>query len=71
MPAYERIMPLDLLPVPLLRALAVGDVEGARRLGCLDLLEEDLALCSFVCPAKGVYGPMLRRVLDRIRKEGG
>jgi len=68
--SYESVMPLDIVPTFLLRALIVGDVEQARELGCLELDEEDLALCTFVCPGKYVYGPMLRESLTRIEKEG-
>jgi Na+-transporting NADH:ubiquinone oxidoreductase subunit A len=67
---YERVMPLDILPTPLLRSLLVGDTEAAVALGCLELAEEDLALCSFVCPSKHDFGPVLRSVLDQIHKEG-
>lgn len=67
---YEKVMPLDILPTFLLRALAVGDDEQAEALGCLELDEEDLALCSFVCPGKTDYGPLLRSCLNRIEKEG-
>jgi Na+-transporting NADH:ubiquinone oxidoreductase subunit A len=68
--AYEKIMPLDILPTQLLRALIVGDTEQAQLLGCLELDEEDLALCTFVCPGKYEYGPILRDNLARIEKEG-
>lgn len=68
--SYERIMPLDILPTQLLRALIVGDTETAQDLGCLELDEEDLALCTFVCPGKYEYGPILRDNLTRIEKEG-
>jgi len=67
---YEKIMPLDILPTQLLRALIVGDTETAQQLGCLELDEEDLALCTFVCPSKYEYGPILRDVLTRIEQEG-
>lgn len=67
---YERVMPLDLLPTLLLRDLIVGDTDSAQALGCLELDEEDLALCSFVCPGKYEYGTLLRNVLDKIEKEG-
>lgn len=67
---YERVMPLDILPTHLLRSLVVGDIERAEQLGCLELDEEDLALCTFVCPGKTEYGPILRRNLDMIEKEG-
>jgi len=67
---YEKVMPLDILPTHLLRALAVGDTEQAQLLGALELDEEDLALCTFVCPGKYEYGPILRDNLTRIEKEG-
>ena len=66
--AYDRVTPLDILPTPLLRALIVGDTEMAEALGCLELDEEDLALCAFVCPGKWDYGPLLRSNLDGIAK---
>jgi Na+-transporting NADH:ubiquinone oxidoreductase subunit A len=47
-----------------------GDDEQAERLGCLELLEEDLALCSFVCPGKNDYAPALRAALRRLEGEG-
>ena len=67
---YERVMPMDILPTYLLRSLIVGDVESAEKLGALELDEEDLALCTFVCPGKTEYGPILRQNLERIEKEG-
>jgi Na+-transporting NADH:ubiquinone oxidoreductase subunit A len=67
---YERVVPMDLLPTFLLRALASGDTERAEELGCLELDEEDLALCSFVDPGKADFGPMLRRTLETIEKAG-
>ncbi len=67
---YERVMPLDILPTFLLRALIVRDTDQAQALGCLELDEEDLALCSFVCPGKYEYGPILRDNLTRIEREG-
>lgn len=67
---YEKVMPLDIIPTFLLRALAMDDIERAEQLGCLELEEEDLALCSFVCPGKNDFGAMLRRNLEIIEKEG-
>ena len=68
--AYEKVMPLDIMATYLLRALAVDDVEEAEKLGCLELDEEDLALCTFVCPSKIDHGSELRRNLTLIAKEG-
>ncbi|MDN4502564.1 Na(+)-translocating NADH-quinone reductase subunit A [Alteromonadaceae bacterium BrNp21-10] len=67
---YERIMPLDILPTLLLRDMLSGDTDGAQTLGCLELDEEDLALCTYVCPGKYNYGPVLRDCLNTIEKEG-
>lgn len=68
--SYERVVPLDVLPTQLLRALLVHDTDSAQVLGCLELDEEDLALCSFVCPSKYDFGPALRANLERIEREG-
>lgn len=67
---YEEVMPLDILATPLLISLIVGDTEQAQLLGCLELDEEDLALCTFVCAGKYEYGPILRENLSLIEKEG-
>ena len=67
---YERVMPLDILATQLLRALVTSDTDLAQQLGCLELDEEDLALCTFVCPGKYEYGPILRESLTKIEKEG-
>jgi Na+-transporting NADH:ubiquinone oxidoreductase subunit A len=67
---YERIMPLDIIPTLLLRDIISGDTDGAVSLGCLELDEEDLALCTYVCPGKYNYGPILRDCLTTIEKEG-
>ncbi|ANP77314.1 Na(+)-translocating NADH-quinone reductase subunit A [Vibrio sp. 10N.222.51.C8] len=67
---YEKVMPLDMEPTLLLRDLCAGDVDSAQALGALELDEEDLALCTFVCPGKYEYGQLLRECLDTIVKEG-
>ena len=67
---YERIMPLDILPTLFLRDLCAGDTDSAQQLGALELDEEDLALCTFVCPGKTDYGVLLRDCLTTIEKEG-
>jgi len=67
---FERVMPLDILPTMLLRDLVAGDTDSAQQLGALELDEEDLALCTFVCPGKTDYGVYLRDCLTTIEKEG-
>lgn len=67
---YEEVMPLDIVPTYLLRSMVAGDLEKAEQLGCLELAEEDLALCTVVCPGKYDYGPILRETLSTIEAEG-
>lgn len=67
---FEKVMPLDILAGPLLRALIVGDLDMAEKLGALELDEEDLALCTYACTGKYEYGPILRERLTRIELEG-
>ncbi len=67
---YERVFPFDILPTFLLRSLLVNDLTRAEELGALELDEEDLALCTFVCPGKHDYGAVLRHNLETIWKEG-
>jgi Na+-transporting NADH:ubiquinone oxidoreductase subunit A len=67
---YEELMPQDYLPTQLLRSLLVMDTDSAQALGALELDEEDLALCTFACPAKYEYGDALRASLEKIEKEG-
>lgn len=67
---YERVTPWDLLPTHLLRALLIGDVEMAEKLGALELDEEDVALFTFVCPGKTNFGLVLRSNLERMFAEG-
>ncbi|MCP4911619.1 MAG: Na(+)-translocating NADH-quinone reductase subunit A [Oligoflexia bacterium] len=67
---YEEVMPLDILPTQLLRALVTNDTDLAQQLGALELDEEDLALCTFASPGKVDFGPSLRENLTTIEKEG-
>jgi Na+-transporting NADH:ubiquinone oxidoreductase subunit A len=66
---YEDVMPHDILATQLLRSLLVGDLEMAMNLGCLEFDEEDIALCTYACPGKYEYGPVLRSMLTLIEKE--
>jgi len=68
--SYEQVMPLDIIATSLLKSIAMQDSEKAQELGCLELIEEDLALCSFVCPGKNDFGPLLRQLLTTIESGG-
>lgn len=65
---YDQVMPLDIIATSLLKALDVGDTEKSKDLGCLELIEEDLALCGFVCPGKNEFASALRQVLTAIER---
>ena len=67
---YEKMMPLDMLPTQLIRAMLTKDTDLAQQLGCLELDEEDLALCTFASVGKKDFGPILRENLTIIEKEG-
>ena len=67
---YDAVVPMDILATQLLRSLLVGDIENAINLGCLELDEEDVALCTYSCPGKYEFGPVLREMLTQIEREG-
>ena len=67
---YDDVMPMDILPNFLIRALVTRDLDDAENLGILELDEEDLALCTFSCSSKMDFGPILRENLTEIEKEG-
>ena len=67
---YEKVMPLDILPTPLIRSIIVKDTDDAQRKGCLELVEEDMALLSYVDPGKHDFAPVLRSTLTQIERDG-
>ncbi len=67
---FEQLIPMDILAAPLLKSLLIQDTDQAQALGCMELDEEDLALCSFVCPGKNDYASVLRRNLEVIERDG-
>lgn len=67
---YDEVMPMDIIATSLLKSVVGGDTEKSKALGCLELIEEDLGLCGFVCPGKNEFGPDLREVLSAIELGG-
>lgn len=67
---YDEVMPLDIIATSLLKSISKGDTEKSQALGCLELIEEDLGLCGFVCPGKNEFGEQLRNVLTAIELGG-
>lgn len=67
---YDEVMPLDILPTLLLKALIIKDMDTAVQLGALELAEEDVALLTYVDPGKHDFGAILRENLEQIEEEG-
>lgn len=68
--AWENVMPLDIHPTYLVRAIQAGDLEEALQLGLLEVTEEDVALCTYADPCKIEVGEIIRQGLDLYEKEG-
>ncbi|MBT7092997.1 MAG: Na(+)-translocating NADH-quinone reductase subunit A [Bacteroidetes bacterium] len=66
---YNKVFPMDILPVHLLKAILVEDIDKMEQLGIYEVLEEDMALCEFVCTSKTDVQGILRNGLDLMRKE--
>ena len=68
--AWENVLPMDILPNALYRAIYANDIEEMEQLGIIECDEEDFALCSFACPSKIDVGGMIRQGLDLMEEEG-
>lgn len=66
---YEKVVPMDILPVHLLKAILAEDIDQMEKLGIYEVIEEDLALCEFVCTSKIDVQEMLRKGIDLMVKE--
>lgn len=67
---YQKVMPMDIMPVQLAKSILAEDIEEMEGLGILELDEEDIALCSYICLSKTDFGKILRDGLNLIQKEG-
>ena len=68
--AWEDVLPMDIYPNPLYRAILAQDIEEMEKLGIWECDDEDFALCSFACPSKIDVGGVVRDGLDLMEKEG-
>lgn len=66
---YEKVLPMDIYPMHLLKAIMVGDIEAMENLGIYEVDEEDLALCEFICTSKMPIQKIIRQGLDLTRSE--
>ena len=67
---YEKVVPMDVLPVHLCKAILVEDIELMEQLGIYEVAPEDLALCSYICPSKIEFGDIIEKGIQTMEKEG-
>ncbi len=66
---YEKVLPMDIFPMQLLKSILVGDIDMMEKLGIYEVAEEDFALCEYVCPSKIEIQSLIRKGLDLMIKE--
>jgi len=66
---YEKVMPMDILPVHLIKAILANDIERMEQLGIYEVVEEDMALCEYVCTSKTDVQQILRNGIESLIKE--
>jgi Na+-transporting NADH:ubiquinone oxidoreductase subunit A len=66
---YEKVVPMDIYPMQLLKAILSGDIDLMENLGIYEIAEEDFALCEFICPSKIEIQSIVRKGLDLMIKE--
>jgi len=66
---YEKVFPWDILPVQLLKAIIIGDIEMMENLGIYEVAEEDFALCEYVCTSKIESQQLIRKGIEMMQKE--
>ena len=66
---YEKVLPMDIYPMQLLKAIMIEDIDLMEKLGIYEVSEEDFALCEFICTSKYDIMNIIRKGLDLVRKE--
>ncbi|TDB64178.1 Na(+)-translocating NADH-quinone reductase subunit A [Arundinibacter roseus] len=67
---YDKLLPMNILPVVLLKAILAQDIERMEQLGIYEIAEEDFALCEFACTSKIEVQRIISEGLDYVRREG-
>jgi Na+-transporting NADH:ubiquinone oxidoreductase subunit A len=67
---YEKVLPMDIYPVFLIKSILAEDIEEMEGLGIYEVIEEDFALCEYIDPSKNDFQELLRRGLDLVEREG-
>ncbi len=66
---YEKVLPMDIIPQQLLKAIIVEDIDKMENLGIYEVIDEDLALCEYVCTSKTEVQAILRKGIELMIKE--
>jgi len=66
---YEKVVPMDIYPMQLLKAILAEDIEMMENLGIYEIAEEDFALCEYICPSKIEIQSIVRKGLDLMIRE--
>ncbi len=66
---YEKVVPMDIYPMQLFKAILAGDIDLMENLGIYEIAEEDVALCEFICPSKIEIQSIVRNGLNLMKKE--
>ncbi len=66
---YEKVVPMDIYPMQLFKAILAGDIEMMENLGIYEVAEEDFALCEYVCPSKTEIQSIIRKGIELMIKE--
>lgn len=66
---YEKVLPMDILPVQLIKSIMINDIDMMEKLGIYEVSPEDLALCEYVCPSKIEFQAYIKEGLEAIRRE--
>ncbi len=67
---YQRVLPMDLYPMQLLKSILYNDFDQMEGLGIYEVVEEDLAICEFVCPSKTRMQEILAQGMDAVIEQG-
>jgi len=68
---YDKVLPMDIFPVHLIKAILANDIDKMEQLGIYDVIEEDMALCEYVCTSKTEVQSILRNGINLMIKELG
>ena len=67
--SYEKVLPMDILPIYLIKAILAEDIDKMEQLGIYEVIEEDIALCEFIDPSKNDMQKILRDGINLMIKE--